>query len=172
MIRAIRADTAPHLLLLQYTDEWCVANVLLIPRMFFTESTIERRKPLSSTARRAGWVGCNILLGGIPADGKIAMVSDGLPAPEQRVREEFERVKSLADLPPLLRGWTVDVLSAIRKLKRRQFSLQELYAAEPELQVLHPRNLNIRPKIRQQLQVLRDLGLIRFKGQGIYALKG
>jgi type II restriction enzyme len=148
MIRAIRADTAPHLLLLQYTSKWCVANVLLIPRMFFTESTIEKRKPLSSTARRAGWVGCNILLGGIPADGRIAMVSNGVPEPEQRVRKEFERVKGLADLPPLLRGWTVDVLNAIRTLKRRQFSLQELYGLETELQLLHPRNLNIRPKIR------------------------
>jgi type II restriction enzyme len=74
MIRAIKADKAPHLLLLQYTSEWSVANVLLIPRMFFTESTIEKRKPLGAAARRAGWVGCNILLGGIPGDGKIAMV--------------------------------------------------------------------------------------------------
>ncbi|MGA8309472.1 MAG: DpnI domain-containing protein [Terriglobales bacterium] len=171
MIRAIRADTAPHLLLLQYTNEWCIANVLLIPRMFFTENTIEKRKPLSATARRAGWVGCNILLRGIPVDGKIAIVSGGVPAPTERVRSEFERVKGLAKLPPRLRGWTVDVLNVIRRLGKRRFLLHELYQMETELQLLHPQNRNIRPKIRQQLQVLRDIGLISFKGRGSYTLE-
>ena len=170
MIRAIRSDRAPHLLLLQYTSEWYIQNVLLIPRVFFSESVIERRKPLSPTARRAGWVGCNILLSRIPEDGKIAIVSAGVPEPEQQVRCEFERVKGLAELPPSLRGWTVDVLNAIRRLGKTQFSLQELYQLEPALQAAHPHNRNVRPKIRQQLQVLRDLKLLDFRGGGTYEL--
>ena len=48
----------------------------------------------------------------------MAMVSDGIAEPVQRVRKEFERVKSLAKLPPLLRGWTVDVLYLIRSLEK------------------------------------------------------
>ncbi len=171
MIRAIRSDNAPHLLLLQYTSEWYIQNVLLIPRMFFSESVIEKRKPLSPTARRAGWVGCNILLSGIPEDGKIAIVSAGVPVPEQQVRHEFDRVRGLAEVPPSLRGWTVDVLNAVRRLGKSRFSLQELYQLEPELRAAHPRNLNVRPKIRQQLQVLRDLGLIEFRDRGSYALR-
>ena len=171
MIRAIRSDRAPHLLLLQYTSEWYIQNVLLIPRMFFTESVIEKRKPLSPTARRAGWVGCNILLSGIPEDGKIAIVSSGTPEPRQQVRREFERVRGLAELPPSLRGWTVDVLNAIRQLGKSQFSLQEVYQLEPELQAAHPRNRNVRPKIRQQLQVLRDLRLLDFTDRGTYRLR-
>ena len=171
MIRAIRSDTAPNLLLLQYTSEWCVENVLLIPRVFFTESTIEKRKPLSSAARRAGWVGCNILLSGIPADGKIAIVSCGVPEPTRRVRSEFGRVKGLCELSPTFRGWTVDVLNVIRRLGKRRFLLTELYQMETELQLLHPQNRNIRPKIRQQLQVLRDIGLISFDGRGNYTLE-
>src|ERR1700680_2401955 len=114
MIRAIRSDRAPHLLLLQYTKEWYIQNVLLIPRMFFSESIIEKRKPLSPTARRAGGVGCNILLSGIPEDGKIAIVSSGIPEPREQVRREFERVRGLAELPPSLRGWDLYVLKPLR----------------------------------------------------------
>jgi type II restriction enzyme len=171
MIRSIRADRTPHLLLLQYSKEWYIQNLLLIPRVFFSESVIERRKPLSATARRAGWVGCNIVLSGIPEDGKIEIVSSGVPQPERQVRQEFARVRGLAELAPSLRGWTVDVLNAIRRLGKSQFSLQELYRQEQQLQAAHPHNENVRPKIRQQLQVLRDLRLLDFTGRGAYRLR-
>jgi type II restriction enzyme len=168
MLRAIRADMTPNLLILQYSHAWLVQNLLLIPKMFFSESVIEKRKPLASHARRAGWVGCNILLSEIPSDGKIPVISDGVPVLKKKVREEFSRVKQLAEVPPSLRGWTLDVLRAIRRLGSSEFSLQELYSFESELKSLHPRNQNVRPKIRQQLQVLRDVGLISFLSPGIY----
>ena len=168
MMRAIHADRKPNLLLLQYSKSWAVQNLLLVPRMFFTESVIEKRKPLGPNARRAGWVGCNILLGEIPYDGKIAMVSGGVPVRKNRVREEFTRVKQLAEIPPSLRGWTLDVLRTVRQLGKSDFTLQDVYAFEPQLKALHPNNQNIRPKIRQQLQVLRDLGLITFHDPGKY----
>ena len=171
MIRAIRSDTAPNLLVLQYSSDWLVQNLLLVPRAFFSEAAIQKRPPLRSTARRAGWVGCNIMLAQIPVDGKIAIVSAGVPKPEQLVRREFARVRKLAELPPSLRGWTVDVLSVIRGLGKTRFSLGDLYDLEPELRTAHPRNQNVRPKIRQQLQVLRDLGLVDFVGRGSYALR-
>jgi len=169
MIRSIRADRTPNLLFLHYSAEWCVQNLLLIPRMFFTESVIEKRKALSASARRAGWVGCNILLRRIPSDGKIQMVSDGVAIPIAQVRQEFARVRTLAELPPSARGWTVDVLNLIRRLGKPQFSLTELYDFETDLKTLHPQNQNIRPKIRQQLQILRDKGFLRFTGPGKYA---
>ncbi len=171
MLRAIKADRTPNLLVLHYTSSWLVQNLLLIPRAFFTESVIEKRKPLSVTARRAGWVGCNILLDQIPEDGKIVMISSGLCLPERQVRNEFSRVRRLAEIPPQLRGWTIDVLNAIRRLGKIQFSLGELYAIESDLQNAHPNNRNVRPKIRQQLQVLRDLGLLRFISPGSYELQ-
>ena len=170
MLRAIRGDRTPHLLLLQYSDTWLVQNLMLIPRVFFTESVIEKRRPLGPNARRAGWVGCNILLNEIPSDGKITIVSAGVPARKQTVRDEFSRVKKLAQLPPSLRGWTLDVLRAVRELGKSEFSLQELYAFEAHLKLLHPQNQNVRPKIRQQIQVLRDLGIIRFGARGNYRL--
>ncbi len=124
MMRAIRADRTPNLLLLQYSNTCMVQNLLLVPRMFFTESAIEKRKPHGPNARRAGWIGCNILLGGIPPDGKIPMISAGVPVRKRRVREEFSRVKQLAQLPPSLRGWTLDVLRAVRQLGKSEFTLR------------------------------------------------
>jgi type II restriction enzyme len=170
MVRSIRADKTPNLLVLQYTAEWHVRNLLLIPRAFLSESVLEKRAPLSSQARRAGWVGCNILIGRIPEDGKIAIVSNGSQVAMKQVREGFSRVRKLTEVPPSLRGWTVDVLTAVRRLGKSQFSLRELYESETELKALHPANRNVRPKIRQQLQVLRDLGLIEFTSPGKYTV--
>lgn len=170
MLRSIRADDIPNLLVLQYSVDWLVRNLLLVPRFFFSESAIEKRRPLRPQARRAGWVGCNILLGQIPIDGKIAMVSAGLPVPPDRVRDEFARTRGLAKIPPSVRGWALDVLNVLRRLGKAQFTLKDVYKFENELQASHPNNHNVRPKIRQQLQVLRDLGLTRFNGRGEYVL--
>lgn len=170
MLRAIRSDRVPNLLVLQYSAEWMVKNLLLVPSVFFSETVIEKRPPLGAHARRAGWVGCNILLNRIPPDGKIAVVSNGSAIAEREVRRQFSRVCKLAEVPPTFRGWTLDVLTAIRKLGKSRFSLQELYLLEPYLQSVHPRNRNVRPKIRQQLQVLRDVGLIEFASPGNYVV--
>ena len=170
MLRSIRTDRTPNLLLLQYSNTWAVQNLLLVPRMFFTESVVEKRKPLAPKARRAGWIGCNILLSEIPLDGKIPMISGGVSVRKERVRGEFSRVKQLAQLPTSLRGWTLDVLRAVRQLGKREFSLGELYAFETQLERLHPKNKNVRPKIRQQVQVLRDIGLLRFGARGTYRI--
>ena len=123
-------------------------------------------------AQRAGWIGCNILLERIPQDGKIAIVSYGSTVAERDVRREFARVQRLAEVPPTVRGWTLDILNTIRKLGASHFSLGELYRYESELMALHPHNKNVHPKIRQQLQVLRDLGLIEFTSPGNYTVKG
>ncbi|MHA2064423.1 MAG: Dam-replacing domain protein [Candidatus Thorarchaeota archaeon] len=69
------------------------------------------------------------------------------------------------------RGWTSDVLRCVRKLGKSEFSLQEMYDFEEELRELHPKNRHIRPKIRQQLQVLRDQGVVRFIERGRYGMR-
>ncbi len=58
----------------------------------------------------------------------------------------------------------------MRGLGRGEFTLAEVYACEDALRRLHPQNLHVRDKIRQQLQVLRDLGFVEFEGRGIYRL--
>jgi type II restriction enzyme len=79
-------------------------------------------------------------------------------------------VRPLANLSAEKRGWTLDVLNAISSLGKREFSLTEAYSFESELSNLHPANRHVRPKIRQQLQILRDLGLVEFLGNGRYRL--
>ena len=43
-----------------------VVNLFIVPKHFFVREIIEERKPLAATARRAGWIGSNILLNRVP----------------------------------------------------------------------------------------------------------
>jgi type II restriction enzyme len=172
MLGAIQADRTPNLLVMQYSENWLVRNLLLIPRYFLTESVIEKRTPLGPLARRAGWVGCNILLRGIPDEGKIGIVENGIESAQNEVRERFRRTKPLLSLSVTDRGWTLDVLSAVRSIGRQRFSLADAYTCEERLSRLYPNNRHVRAKIRQQLQVLRDLGFLQFLGNGQYRFLG
>ena len=172
MVREIKENRTPNLLVLHYhLDLWTVGNLLVIPSFAFPLSAIEKRKPLAATARRAGWIGCNILLGAIPEDARIPIVSDGVPVPVKQVREQYARLRPLKTLKPEQRGWTLDVLNAVRSLNKREFSLADVYALDDQLAALHPANRHVRDKIRQQLQVLRDLGILQFLNPGTYKLK-
>ena len=167
MKNAILEDRTPNLFILQYDlAKWTVRTVILIPRFAFTLSSLERRKPLAPTARRAGWVGCNILLDKIPPDARISVVKDGTPLPTTNVRRDYRRLRPLEQLKIEKRGWTLDVLQVVRSLGKSEFSLAEVYLHAVSLSKLHPRNIHVHDKIRQQLQVLRDLGLISFLGRG------
>jgi type II restriction enzyme len=123
MIEAIRSDQVPNLLLMQYSPQWAVRNLLLVPSFFFHESAIKARRPLSPTARRAGWVGCNILLDAIPPEGKLQLVSDGIALNPRMIRDQYRRMRPLAQLSAELRGWTFEVLNLIHAMKSSEFSL-------------------------------------------------
>jgi len=76
---------------------WRVRNLLLVPHFAFPPSAIIKRPPLSPTARRAGWVGCNFALNRIPADARIPVVTTILspspPSPTgERARGEVARL--------------------------------------------------------------------------------
>ncbi|MGB7768717.1 MAG: DpnI domain-containing protein, partial [Verrucomicrobiia bacterium] len=79
-------------------------------------SAIIKRKPLSPTARRHGWVGCNFNLNRIPADARIGVVTESQISPATEVREKFKRVKPLKDISVTQRGWTLDVLNIVRRI--------------------------------------------------------
>jgi type II restriction enzyme len=172
MVLAIRENRTPNLFAIHYDrDGWRVRSLVLIPHFAFPLSAIEKRKPLAATARRAGWVGCNILLGAIPPDARIAVISNGTPAPARQVREQYARLRPLEKLSAEKRGWTLDVLNVVRSIGKKEFELADVYAHEARLSKLHPKNQNVEPKIRQQLQVLRDAGLLEFLGAGSYRLR-
>ncbi|MGO9642501.1 MAG: DpnI domain-containing protein [Candidatus Acidiferrales bacterium] len=172
MVRAIRESRTPNLFAIHYDrEEWKIVNLILIPAFGFPLSAIEKRKPLSGRAERAGWIGCYIRLDAIPQDAKIPVIINGRPAPPATVRRQYERVRPLKNLKSEARGWTLDVLNAVRGLGREEFALAEIYALENKLARLHPDNRHVRDKIRQQLQVLRDLGFVEFLGRGDYRLR-
>jgi type II restriction enzyme len=172
MSLAIREDRTPNLFALHYERErWKVVNVIVIPRFAFSFSALEKRKPLGPSARRAGWVGCNIVLSKIPLDARIPLVVDGTPQSPGLARKRYSRIRPLAKLKSENRGWTLDVLNLMRSLGREEFSLSDAYSFESQLASLHPANRHIRDKIRQQLQVLRDLGMLKFLGGGKYSFR-
>ncbi len=88
--------------------------------------------------------------------------------PAAAVRERFKRVKPLKDISVTQRGWTLDVLNAIRRLGKTEFTTSDAYIFERELEQLHPDNRNIKAKIRQQLQELRDRNLLLHLGRNCW----
>jgi type II restriction enzyme len=171
MKHAILEDRTPNLFVLHYDlNTWAVRTILLVPHFAFALSALERRRPLAVTARRAGWVGCNILLDKIPLNARISVVSEGTPHTPREVRTSYDRLRPLEKLQVEKRGWTLDVLQVVQSLGKLEFTLADVYAHANELAKLHPNNRHVRDKIRQQLQVLRDLGLLQFLGGGSYRL--
>lgn len=171
-IEAIRTGTIPNFLFLRYDLRALrVSDLFVVPKHFMTQSIIERRKPLSERARRRGWVGSNILLGNLPADARIPIVENGHELPKAIVRNSWNRFLFLREQSVYSRGWLADVLACVRQLDQETFTLADVYAFERQLAELHPRNKHIRPKIRQQLQILRDYSIVEFLGKGIYRIR-
>ena len=73
MCERLAAANNPNLLLLSYNrTAFSVISLFVVPKHFFVREIIEERKPLAPTARRAGWIGCNILLSQFPHPEKYS----------------------------------------------------------------------------------------------------
>ncbi|WP_439549993.1 DpnI domain-containing protein [Falsiroseomonas sp.] len=165
--RLERRGGGPHLVLLRYCPEkLAVRDLLVVPASFLTRDVIVERPPLGPLARRAGWVGCNIRIAGIPDAGRIAVIRDGVATPRSVVVGAVRRA-ALVEGDLAARTWLVDTLRCVERLGS-EFTLAEVYGFEAEFGRRHPGNQHIRPKLRQQLQRLRDAGLLAFLGHGRY----
>lgn len=173
MIERLQDSNNPNLFLLNYDlRDFEVQNFLVIPKHFFTPEIIEKRNPLSLAARRAGWVGCNILLQKIPQTGKIFFVKNRQVEPKDKVLREWKKTLFLREAKGTsAKGWLLDVMNCIEKLEIKEFSLNEVYTFEEFLSKKYPDNIHIKAKIRQQLQVLRNKGYLEFVERGRYRLK-
>ena len=171
LISRINLNRAPTLCLLERNAAWHIVSLTAIHSSFLVPWAIERRQPLREGARRAGWIGCNIRLDRIPPDGEVPLIKDGAELPKAEVRRRFQRYLPLASLSNEQRGWAALTLKFVRDLAKPEFTLSEIYAKEAEFSAVYPRNLHVREKIRQQLQVLRDLGILKFKARGNYELQ-
>jgi len=172
MVERLNSSNNPNFFLLNYDlDTLEVLNFLVIPKHFFVPGIIEKRKPLAETARRAGWIGCNILLQSIPQSGKIFFVKNKIVQPKDSVLFEWKKTLFLREEKEVnAKGWLLDIMNCVEKFRDREFSLDEVYKFEAELSRKHPDNRHIKDKIRQQLQFLRDKGYLQFMNRGSYRL--
>lgn len=173
MIERLNSQNNPNFFFLTYNKSTLdINNFITIPRHFFTPKIIEKRKPLSPLAKRAGWTGCNIILHEIPEMGKVFYIKDSIIQEKDVVLQNWEKttfIKNYHDLD--FKGWILDVLQCIDSINKTEFFLDDVYMYENLLKYKHPLNNNIKAKIRQQLQLLRDENIIDFIGRGRYRLK-
>ncbi len=171
-IKRLESNNNPNLFILNYKlENLSVINFFVIPKYFFVPEIIEKRKPLTINARRAGWIGSNIILDKIPNTGKIFIVKERNIISKEKVLAEWKRTLFLKEEKEIsARGWLLDIMRCIEKLGKQQFSLEDMYKFEKELSLIHPHNKHIKEKIRQQLQILRDKGYLIFSNRGVYKL--
>lgn len=172
MIERLGSSTNPNFFMLSYDrSTQAVNSFLCIPKHFFVPAVIERRKPLSAQAQRAGWVGCNILLDHIPESGKVYYVRNGVELPADEVLGKWAKTLFLREENEIsTKGWLLDVMRVLDKIGKSDFTLEDVYQFERELAALHPDNKHVKDKIRQQLQVLRDRNYLEFVSRGRYRL--
>ncbi len=169
LISRITSNENPDFLFLSYSmDTMRVTDLIMIPKYFFVPEIIEKRAPLPLTARRPGWVGCSIVIEQIPQQGRVNIVSRGIEEDRELVLERVSLSQRLSTENLHARGWLMDILRCVNSVPAEEFSLSDIYRFEGFLFEKHPENNNIRPKIRQQLQLLRDKGVIEFLGMGRY----
>jgi len=173
MLQRLKESVNPHLFLLKYDKHaWVVTDFFVVPKHFFVPDIIEKRKPLSANARRASWVGCNIILGDIPAAGRISLVQNRYIESKQHVLSQWKRTLFLREEMKLdAKGWLLDIMKCVDNFGNGEFTLLDIYRFEEQLANKHPKNKHIKDKIRQQLQILRNKGYLDFIERGKYKLK-
>ena len=168
-IDRITSNNNPDFFILNYSKQLLTVNNLwIIPKHFFVPDIIEQRKPLFDNAQRKGWIGCNILIDKIPSQAKIDIIHNSVPVPQELVQAQVQQASLLYTDNLSSRGWLLDTLNCVNSIKTEMFSLSDMYQFETLLTIKHPNNHNIKAKIRQQLQLLRDKGFIDFLDRGIY----
>lgn len=172
MVKRINSPEKPNFFFMGYLETLDVNDFFVVPKHFFVSEMIEERKPLAETARRAGWIGSNILFSKIPKAGQIFYVENGKEIAKEDVLEKWQKTVFLKKIKKTdAKGWILDVMNCIDALNKNEFTLADMYSFENDLRAIHPENKNIKPKIRQQLQFLRDKGYLEFVESGQYRLK-
>jgi type II restriction enzyme len=184
MMARLGSLNSPHFFFLNYDPkQYCVTQFFVVPSFLFPLAAVEKRQSLSPTAKRAGWVGCNFLLQKIPESSRFFYIKNAQVNNIDEINAAWQKAENLFSNQNLTsRTWLHDILFFISKINKNNnnnnnnknnkynFLLSDLYLFENELQKLHPSNNNIKAKIRQQLQVLRDKNYLSFSGVGKYTI--
>jgi type II restriction enzyme len=168
MIQRVESENNPNFFFLTYSKDWRVSDFLIIPKQFITKKIIIKRPPLRDSARRSGWIGCKIDISNVPDLGKVFLVKNSKIINPNYVIESFNKTLFLRKENNDSKGWLIEIMNCIDKINKKEFSLNEVYKFEDELKLKFPNNNFIKEKIRQQLQILRDKGIIEFISPGKY----
>ena len=110
--------------------EWKVNDLIFVPKHFFVPEIIEKRNPLSQSAKRAGWIGCNILVNKIPTQGKIFIISNGEICNKTDIINYVNISNRLITKDIKSRGWLMEILNCINLIPTVEFSLADMYNFE------------------------------------------
>lgn len=92
MISRISSNQNPNFLFLSYNKDYLVSNLFLIPKHFFIPEIIEKRKPLNPSARRGGWIGCNIILSALPQIGRISIIRNSTLIDQKTINVQWQKL--------------------------------------------------------------------------------
>ena len=103
---------------------------------------------------------------------KVLLPKHLLSEAKERVIKNWRKTLFLKEEKEIsAKGWLLDIMSCIERIGDDEFALEKVYQFENILKEKHPDNKHIKDKIRQQLQVLRDKGYLRFISRGRYRLE-
>lgn len=169
LVNAIHSQNNPNLFLLAYDkDRMLVSSLSAVPRVAVSRLAVEPRAPLGIRAERAGWQGCYLNLDALPASAIVPIVVSGVPRTRDRVLVDWRRFDFIVNATGANREWLPDVMNCVRRLEVEEFRLADVYDFEAELALLHPKNKHVKPKIRQQIQLLVKNGLVTRIRPGLY----
>lgn len=168
MIERISSDSNPNFYFLNYDkNSFDVINFCAVPNYFFTPNIIIPRN--QGIPNRPDYIMCSIDISSIPNSGKIFYVKNRETIDKNKVLNDWSKTLFLRESRNTqTKGWLLDIMRCIEKISVNSFSLNDLYKFEDYLKTKHPENNNIQAKIRQQLQVLRDKGYLKFTNRGKY----
>ncbi|MDD4568684.1 MAG: phospholipase D-like domain-containing protein [Tepidanaerobacteraceae bacterium] len=106
------------------------------------------------------------ILNSIPKPPEILLPKLELDYDDEPVDNYFD--KDVSYIIKNMKGWKKAVFYALGFIKKQIFSTNDFSLIVPYLKSQYPKNHNVEAKIRQQLQELRDVGLIKFEGNGVY----
>lgn len=167
MLERITSNTNPNFFFLSYDKkDWRVNELIIVPKHFFTTDIIISRQ--KGIPNRPNYIMCSINTSALPSSGKISIIEQGKVINQDKVMEQWERNFYLRDMKMSSKGWLLTIMSYLDRIPDSEFCLEQMYAFEFELALKYPHNAHIKDKIRQQLQFLRDKGVIEFLGRGRY----
>ncbi|MFA7570546.1 MAG: DpnI domain-containing protein [Sulfurimonadaceae bacterium] len=168
MIERISSNNNPNFYFLNYDKvSLDIINFCAVPSYFFTPDIIIPRT--KGIPNRLDYIMCSIDISSIPTSGKIFYVKDKEIISKAKVLDDWNKTLFLKEANNIrAKGWLLDIMQCIEKLGDNSFSLNDMYTFEQYLKIKHSENNNIQAKIRQQLQILRDKGFLKFKSRGKY----